>query len=184
MSNENWGESRWEFTKSKSKWHFDPSTKSKDYQEVCTFEGEWHNEVFECLGRVEPSTWASRNKFDGKERIYSATQEENDLLENISLKKIFNKEISEYDLYLITAGYLGDDIKARQDPKEALKITISNYLGIIPWIQLITSDERISRFGRLWVFSSVAGDSGRPSNYHYGAAKSALNTYCEFARLL
>ena len=80
MSNENWGESRWEFTKSKSKWHFDPSTKSKDYQEVCTFDGEWHEEVFECLGRVEPSTWASRNKFDGKERIYSATQEENDLI--------------------------------------------------------------------------------------------------------
>ena len=80
MSNEDWGESRWEFTKSKSKWHFDPSTKSKDYQEVCTFDGEWHEEVFECLGRVEPSTWASRNKFDGKERIYSATQEENDLI--------------------------------------------------------------------------------------------------------
>ena len=44
---------------------------------------------------------------------------------------------------------------------------------------MITCEERISRFGMLWIFSSVAADCGRPSNYHYGAAKAALNTYCE-----
>ena len=32
---ENWNGSRWEFTKSQSEWHFDPSIEnSKDYQEV------------------------------------------------------------------------------------------------------------------------------------------------------
>ena len=39
--------------------------------------------------------------------------------------------------------------------------------------------ERLARPGRLWVFSSVAADRGRPSNYHYGAAKAALTTLCE-----
>jgi NAD(P)-dependent dehydrogenase (short-subunit alcohol dehydrogenase family) len=29
------------------------------------------------------------------------------------------------------------------------------------------------------VFSSVAADRGRPSNYHYGAAKAALTALCE-----
>ena len=27
--------------------------------------------------------------------------------------------------------------------------------------------------------SSVAGDRGRPSNYHYGAAKAGLTNFCE-----
>jgi len=29
------------------------------------------------------------------------------------------------------------------------------------------------------VFSSVAADRGRPSNYHYGAAKAGLLRFCE-----
>ena len=29
------------------------------------------------------------------------------------------------------------------------------------------------------MFSSVAADRGRPSNYHYGAAKAALTALCE-----
>ena len=33
--------------------------------------------------------------------------------------------------------------------------------------------------GSLWVITSVASERGRPSNYHYGSAKAALNTYCE-----
>ena len=32
---------------------------------------------------------------------------------------------------------------------------------------------------RIWVLSSVASDKGRPSNYQYGAAKAALNIFCE-----
>ena len=31
----------------------------------------------------------------------------------------------------------------------------------------------------MWIISSVAGDRGRPSNYHYGAAKAALTIFCE-----
>ena len=31
----------------------------------------------------------------------------------------------------------------------------------------------------LWVFTSVAADRGRPSNYFYGAAKSALEVFSE-----
>ena len=31
----------------------------------------------------------------------------------------------------------------------------------------------------MWILTSVAGDRGRPSNYHYGAAKAALTIFCE-----
>lgn len=84
-----------------------------------------------------------------------------------------------FDLYLITAGSLGDADLARHDPAEALAITAANYSGLLAWLTVIATADRLERPGRLWVFSSVAADRGRPSNYHYGAAKAALTTFCE-----
>jgi len=84
-----------------------------------------------------------------------------------------------FDLYLITAGSLGDAELARNDASEALRITTVNYSGLLPWLTSITSAERINAPGRLWIFSSVAGDRGRPSNYAYGAAKAALSIFAE-----
>ena len=49
----------------------------------------------------------------------------------------------------------------------------------VAWIDTISTNERLNQEGRLWIFTSVAGDKGRPSNYHYGASKSALVTHCE-----
>lgn len=84
-----------------------------------------------------------------------------------------------FDLYLIAAGCLGDPEQARIDSAEALAITAANYTGLLPWLLAITSPERIRQPGRLWVFASVAGDRGRPSNALYGAAKAALASFCE-----
>jgi len=84
-----------------------------------------------------------------------------------------------FDLYLITAGSLGDAERARIDPSEAQAITAANYTSLIPWLTAIVTLERIQTPGSLWVFSSVAADRGRPSNYHYGAAKAGLTRFCE-----
>ena len=105
-------------------------------------------------------------------------QKKNNLLDLISLTKSFSPIIDDYDLYLILAGTLGNEQLARKDTVEATKITSINYLGVIMWLNSIMTEEG-SKNGSLWVFSSVAGDLGRPSNYHYGAAKSALTTYNE-----
>ena len=104
------------------------------------------------------------------------TSEEFDLLKG-DLK--VKPNIGFYDLYIIAAGYLGDSILAQNDLDEALKISRVNYYSLIPWINSITSEDRISKPGYLWILSSVAGDLGRPSNYHYGAAKAALTIFCE-----
>jgi decaprenylphospho-beta-D-erythro-pentofuranosid-2-ulose 2-reductase len=84
-----------------------------------------------------------------------------------------------FDLYLVAAGNLGDADRARSDAAEAQAITQANYTGLIPWLTAIVSPERIQQQGALWVFSSVAADRGRPSNYHYGAAKAGLLRFCE-----
>lgn len=105
--------------------------------------------------------------------------EHTDLLADASLESPRRPEVGEFDLYLITAGSLGDADLARTDASEALRIMAANVTGLIPWITAIASPERLARRGRLWVFASVAADRGRPSNYHYGAAKAALTTVCE-----
>jgi short-subunit dehydrogenase len=105
--------------------------------------------------------------------------EQADLLADAALEPSHRPKVGEFDLYLITAGSLGDAELARNDAAEALRITAANYSGLLPWITAIATAERLARPGRLWVFSSVAADRGRPSNYHYGAAKTALTAFCE-----
>ena len=102
-----------------------------------------------------------------------------DLLADVSLDSPRRPEVGDHDLYLLTAGFLGDAELARSDAVEALRITAANYTGLLPWLTAIVTPDRIARPGRLWVFSSVAADRGRPSNYHYGAAKAALTAFCE-----
>ena len=84
-----------------------------------------------------------------------------------------------FDLYLIAAGTMGDANQARVDSDQAQWITQVNFTGLIPWLTAIVSEERIRQPGALWIFSSVAADRGRPSNYHYGAAKAGLTRFCE-----
>ncbi len=74
-------------------------------------------------------------------------------------------------------GYLGDQHKAQVDFREAKLILDTNYTGIAGLFDIIAGDFEQRRDGFLVGISSVAGDRGRKSNYHYGAAKAALTTY-------
>jgi len=109
----------------------------------------------------------------------AVSTEQTDLLADAALDPARRREVGDFDLYLITAGSLGNAELSRSDAGEALRILAANVGGLIPWITAIATPERLARSGRLWVFSSVAADRGRPSNYHYGAAKAALTALCE-----
>ena len=88
-------------------------------------------------------------------------------------------KVENFDLYLITAGMIGDSNLASNNILELMNITSANYSGILRWIIAIASPNRLDKDSRLWIFSSVAGDIGRPSNYQYGAAKAALTIFSE-----
>ena len=109
----------------------------------------------------------------------AVSTEQTDLLADSSLNSVRRPEVGDFNLYLITAGALGDAELARDDAAQAMRILAANVGGLIPWITSIATPERLAKSGRLWVFSSVAADRGRPSNYHYGAAKAALTALCE-----
>lgn len=109
----------------------------------------------------------------------AVSTEQTDLLADSSLRPARRPQVGDFDLYLITAGSLGEAELARDDAAEAMRILAANVGGLIPWLTAIATSERLAKRGRLWVFSSVAADRGRPSNYHYGAAKAALTALCE-----
>lgn len=74
-------------------------------------------------------------------------------------------------------GHLGDESHAQADPEEARRTLETNFNGVVAIL-----DEAARRFaaagtGFIIALSSVAGDRGRASNYHYGAAKAGLTTY-------
>ena len=87
--------------------------------------------------------------------------------------------VPDFDLYIITAGYLGDNELAKRDFYDAKRIIDINFTSIISWINAITTNERLNKKMGLWIFTSVAADRGRPSNYFYGAAKSGLQIFSE-----
>lgn len=139
---ENWQGSRWEFTKSKSTWHFDSSrTDTLDYQPVCTFEGDWDFAVEKCLDRVVDATWASRNQFDKtpeakKRRMYSADAEELDLLRagaDPHMEVFQRAKAEDFEVFQKIAAYFGmteETIKFHnQRTGQMLNWHIDNFAG-------------------------------------------------------
>lgn len=78
---------------------------------------------------------------------------------------------------IVCVGYLGDEIAAREDFNEVLKITHSNYTGIVSLLNIAANHYQQQQSGFIIAISSVAGDRGRQSNYFYGSAKAALSSY-------
>ena len=141
------------------------------------------SEVARCLCRelaergCKKFTLLSRNQTENKRFADELEQrfkvvvscQQTDLLIDAKMRNERVFEVGDFDLYLITAGSLGDAQLARVDADEALRISAANFTGLIRWITAIANPERLEKFSRLWVFSSVAADRGRPA-FPRGAA--------------
>lgn len=101
---EDWQGSRWEFTRNRSRWHFDtqrpPQTGTDSYTPVCRFVADFSQAIAECMPRAKPSSWGTRNDFNhdiARQGLYSATAEENDLIRVGADPKqeIFNRAAAE-----------------------------------------------------------------------------------------
>lgn len=81
---QDWGESRWAYTKSRSKWHFDPLRApvpgADSFTKVCRFDFDFSKIVEEFLPKAKRSTWATRNSDKIAGELYSANLEQRDLI--------------------------------------------------------------------------------------------------------
>lgn len=81
------------------------------------------------------------------------------------------------DTTICVAGYLGEQEVASKNWEETAKIIHTNFTGVVSLINLIAARYEENKNGTITVFSSVAGERGRQSNYTYGSAKAALTAY-------
>jgi len=86
------------------------------------------------------------------------------------------------DVAIIAHGLLGDQQESESRVEVAEQIARTNYLSVVALVIPLANQLEASRGGHLAVLSSVAAERGRPRNYTYAAAKSALNTYLEGVR--
>lgn len=81
------------------------------------------------------------------------------------------------DAVLIAHGTLPDQARCETDGDYAVREFAVNGTATIALAGLIAQKLEKQGHGTLAVISSVAGDRGRASNYLYGSAKAAVDTY-------
>jgi short-subunit dehydrogenase len=86
------------------------------------------------------------------------------------------------DRALIAHGYLGDQQRSEHDLAHAREILDTNFVGAVALLMPLANWFEEQGHGHLAAITSVAGERGRPRNYTYGAAKSALTCYLEGLR--
>ncbi len=86
------------------------------------------------------------------------------------------------DRALIAHGYLGDQLRSEQDVAYARRVIDDNFTSAVALLLPLAAHFEAVGHGHLAAITSVAGVRGRPRNYTYGAAKSALSCYLQGLR--
>lgn len=90
--------------------------------------------------------------------------------------------LSGADRVIIAHGDLGDQLASERDFAAAEAILRANLTSVVALLVPIANALEAQGHGRIGVLGSVAGNRGRPRNYTYGSAKSALHAYLEGLR--
>jgi len=86
------------------------------------------------------------------------------------------------DLALIAHGTLPDQLRSETDIPYAITEFRTNAESVIACLAGLAERFEVQGGGVIAVIGSVAGDRGRASNYLYGAAKAAIDTYASGLR--
>lgn len=118
----------------------------------------------------------------GSGRVQTTQADLDDLKANERLVWHVIEELGGADVVLIAHGLLGDQLKSEHDLAEAEQIIRTNFTSAVSLLMPLAKYFSEAGSGRIGVITSVAAERGRPRNYTYGAAKSALNTYLQGVR--
>lgn len=86
------------------------------------------------------------------------------------------------DLFLIAHGELPEQEPTLNDPAQLARNLDVNFVSVAVIAAACAKILQRQGSGRLAVIGSVAGDRGRASNFVYGSAKAALDTFLEGMR--
>jgi decaprenylphospho-beta-D-erythro-pentofuranosid-2-ulose 2-reductase len=81
------------------------------------------------------------------------------------------------DEVLCVFGFLGNQITAQNDAKEASEILETNFNGAVSILSRFANEMEKKKAGCIIGVSSVAAERGRMSNYFYGSAKAGFTAF-------
>ncbi len=87
-----------------------------------------------------------------------------------------------FDIVLIAHGTLPDQARCQASAEMMVQEFRTNAISTMALLTRIAEMMEKARHGRIAVITSVAADRGRQSNYVYGAAKAAVDTFLEGLR--
>lgn len=134
---------------------------------------------FLLVGRDEAKlkTIAEDLKVRGASEVAFLVQ---DLSDSQSAGKIIEwarSRFDQIDIVLVAQGLLGDQMADQKDFNGLVKVLETNYLAPAVLLAHFANVLEAQKKGRIAVITSVAGDRGRMSNYHYGSAKGGLSVF-------
>lgn len=88
-------------------------------------------------------------------------------------------DAGDVDITLLAFGVLGNQDEVEANPDLAIDVATTNYTGAVSVGLRIAQRLRQQGHGALVVFSSVAGDRARRSNYVYGSTKAGLDAFAQ-----
>ena len=88
-------------------------------------------------------------------------------------------DAGDVDIVLLAFGVLGTQDAAEADPMKAVEVAQVNYTGAVSVGLHVARRLRQQGHGSLVVFSSVAGDRARRTNYVYGSTKAGLDAFAQ-----
>ena len=83
------------------------------------------------------------------------------------------------DITLLAFGVLGNQDDSEANPDLAVDVATTNYTGAVSVGLRIAQRLKTQGHGSLVVFSSVAGDRARRSNFVYGSTKAGLDAFAQ-----
>ncbi len=83
------------------------------------------------------------------------------------------------DITLLAFGVLGNQDEVEADPDLAVDVATTNYTGAVSVGLRVAQRLKKQGHGSLVVFSSVAGDRARRSNFVYGSTKAGLDAFAQ-----
>src|SRR5690606_31583044 len=114
--------------------------------------------------------------------VYQHVLDINQLEQHPEMFSVCHEKLGDIDIALIAHGTLPDQRACELNVGLAIDEFTNNGLNVIALLTELANRMELQRKGTIAVISSVAGDRGRQSNYVYGAAKSAVSTFCSGLR--
>ncbi|WP_066585103.1 MULTISPECIES: decaprenylphospho-beta-D-erythro-pentofuranosid-2-ulose 2-reductase [Corynebacterium] len=90
---------------------------------------------------------------------------------------VINSVEGDIDLAIVAFGVLGDNEQQWQDQKQAVLAAEVNYTGAVSVGVLLADRMKKQGHGQIVVFSSVAGEMVRRSNFVYGSTKAGVDGF-------